>query len=162
MEFIAAPTIYQNPNPSVPLAAVLAFEVDEPVTTRVEIADADVFYHLQPGNPAAHVYTVACRIASPDPEGQEFTLPAWAPGSYLIREFARHLLVVEALTDDGPQPLRKLDKARWRAPAVDGPLVVRVRVYAFDLSVRGSYLDLDHGFVNGFCLFLRRAKKKNL
>lgn len=120
-----------------------------------EIADAEVFYHLQPGDPAAHVYTVACRVASPDPEGQEFTLPAWAPGSYLIREFARHLLVVEALTDDGPQPLRKMDKARWRAPAVDGPLVVRVRVYAFDLSVRGAFLDRDHGFVNGFCVFLR-------
>jgi predicted metalloprotease with PDZ domain len=120
-----------------------------------EISDAEVFYHLQPGDPAAHVYTVVCRIASPDADGQVFTLPAWAPGSYLIREFARHLLVVEAVTDQGTQPLRKLDKARWRAPVVDGPLLVRARVYAFDLSVRGAYLDRDHGFINGFCLFLR-------
>jgi len=120
-----------------------------------QISDADVFYHLQPGDPAAHVYTVACRVARPDPDGQVFTLPAWAPGSYLVREFARHLLTVEAVMPDGPQPLQKLDKARWRAPAVDGPLVVRARVYAFDLSVRGAFLDRDHGFVNGFCLFLR-------
>jgi predicted metalloprotease with PDZ domain len=127
-----------------------------------QISDAEVFYHLQPDDPAAHVYTVACRIASPDPAGQVFTLPTWAPGSYLIREFARHLLVVEAVLEEGPQPLQKLDKARWRAPVVDGPLVVRARVYAFDLSVRGAWLDCDHGFVNGFCLFLRPEGRDDL
>jgi len=120
-----------------------------------QISEAEVFYHLQPGDPAAHVFTVACRIQSPDPDGQIFTLPAWAPGSYLIREFARHFLTVEVVTENGPKTVQKLDKARWRAPAVDGPLLLRARVYAFDLSVRGAYLDRDHGFVNGFCLFLR-------
>ena len=119
--------------------------------------DAPVVYHLRADDPGAHVYNVTCRIATPDPQGQVLSLPAWAPGSYLVRDYARHVLSVEAVTPEGPVALRKLDKASWRAPALPGPLVLRARIYANDLSVRGAFLDHDHGFINGFCLFLRPA-----
>ena len=120
-----------------------------------QLNDAEVFYHLQPSNPAAHLFSVTCRIARPDPEGQVVSLPAWAPGSYLIREYARHVVSLEMVTASERVPLHKLDKAHWRAPVVDGPLVLQAEIYAFDLSVRGAYLDAEHAFINGFCLFLR-------
>ncbi|MGZ9030573.1 MAG: M61 family metallopeptidase, partial [Burkholderiaceae bacterium] len=46
-------------------------------------------YAIRPADPAAHLFHVTCRVDQPDPAGQLFMLPAWIPGSYMIREFAR-------------------------------------------------------------------------
>jgi len=42
--------------------------------------------------PEAHLYRVTCTVDDPDPSGQRFALPAWVPGSYAIRDFARHVV----------------------------------------------------------------------
>jgi predicted metalloprotease with PDZ domain len=44
-------------------------------------------YRIRPSRPEAHVFEVRCTVAAPDPDGQRFSLPAWIPGSYMIREF---------------------------------------------------------------------------
>ena len=49
-------------------------------------------YQIAPMNPHAHLFEVRCTVDDPDPAGQRFRLPAWIPGSYLIREFARHFV----------------------------------------------------------------------
>jgi predicted metalloprotease with PDZ domain len=121
--------------------------MDEPAT------DAAVVYRLRPADPAGHVFIVNCRIQTPDPEGQEVYLPAWIPGSYLVRDYARHVLSMQATAAGGPAAVHKLDKATWRVDPVDGPLLLRAEIYANDLSVRGSFLDNDHAFVNGVCVF---------
>ncbi len=118
------------------------------------MTDAAVIYHVSPSDLNGHIYTVTCRIAEPDPDGQRLGLPVWAPGSYLVREFSRHVLSLSATDDDGELVLRKIDKARWQAPPARGPLVLRAKIYANDLSVRGAFLDPGHGFINGVCLFL--------
>ena len=46
-------------------------------------------YRIRPGDPAAHLFVVECTVADPDPAAQRLRLPAWIPGSYLVREFAR-------------------------------------------------------------------------
>jgi predicted metalloprotease with PDZ domain len=83
-------------------------------------------------------------------------LPAWTPGSYLLREFARHLQ--DLVCDDGEgRVLRveKIDKATWRVDAAGAARVrARYRVYAWDLTVRTAHLDDTHAFWNGACLFL--------
>ncbi|MDX9707056.1 MAG: hypothetical protein RBT86_05700, partial [Azospira sp.] len=48
---------------------------------------APIHYAIRPVDPAAHLYEVTCRVDRPDPAGQRFALPAWIPGSYLIRDF---------------------------------------------------------------------------
>jgi predicted metalloprotease with PDZ domain len=53
-------------------------------------------YRIAPRDPHAHRFEVRCTVADPDPEGQRFRLPSWIPGSYLIREFARHFVHVRA------------------------------------------------------------------
>ena len=53
-------------------------------------------YAIRPSDPAAHRFAVRCSVAAPDPSGQQFALPAWIPGSYLIRDFARHIVKVRA------------------------------------------------------------------
>lgn len=112
-------------------------------------------YHVRPFSPLAHLYEVTCRIERPAPDGQVLSLPAWIPGSYLLRDYARHVVQFQAESGGEPVPVRKLDKHTWRAAPVPGELLVRMRVYAADPSVRGAWLDRQQGFVNGVCVFLR-------
>ncbi|MGB4674364.1 MAG: PDZ domain-containing protein [Azovibrio sp.] len=114
-----------------------------------------VAYELCPAFPEAHLFELSCRVETPDPAGQVFTLPAWIPGSYLIRDFARHIVAIRAEAGGRPLALEKLDKARWRAAPAKAPVTVRYRVYAWDLSVRSAHLDTTHAFCNGTSVFLR-------
>lgn len=118
-------------------------------------ADAAVVYHVRLKNPGAHLFEVVTQIATPDAEGQVFSLPAWIPGSYLIRDYARHIVRLEAEAEGEAIRVRKLDKATWRTGPVAGPLILRAEIYAHDLSVRGAFLDFGHAFFNGVCLFFR-------
>jgi predicted metalloprotease with PDZ domain len=112
-------------------------------------------YTVAPERPEAHLYRVSCTVADPDPLGQQFALPAWIPGSYMIREFARHIVSLRAQSRGKPIAIEKIDKHTWRAEPAAGPLSVICEVYARDVSVRGAYLDTRQGFFNGACLFLR-------
>jgi predicted metalloprotease with PDZ domain len=111
-------------------------------------------YAIRPADPGAHLFHVICRVEKPDPQGQLFMLPAWVPGSYMIREFARHIVRITALAGGRKVALTKLDKHTWRAAPAKGPIEVAYEVYAWDLSVRAAHLDQTHGFFNGACVFL--------
>ncbi len=114
-----------------------------------------VLYTVLPRDPAAHLFEVTCTVQDPDAAGQCFSLPAWIPGSYLIRDFARHVIRLEAMADGRPVEATKLDKQTWRCAPCPGPLTLRYEVYAWDLSVRTAHLDQTHGFFNGTSLFLK-------
>ena len=111
-------------------------------------------YRIQPLRPEAHLFVVEIVVAEPMPEGQAFAMPAWIPGSYMIRDFARHVVSFRASAAGAPVSWVKLDKQTWQLDPVKGPVVVRIEVYAWDLSVRGAHLDLQHGYFNGSCVFL--------
>ncbi len=115
---------------------------------------AAIHYRITPKQPHAHLYEVVLTIQSPDPLGQHLNLPAWIPGSYMIRDFARNIVTLKASCADGPLTLEKLDKQRWRLPPCDGPVVVTAQVYAWDLSVRGAHLDASHAYFNAVALCL--------
>ncbi|MFW2178418.1 MULTISPECIES: M61 family metallopeptidase [unclassified Moraxella] len=69
-------------------------------------------------------------------------LPAWIAGSYMIREFSKHITAVSATIDNQTQRLNKLDKNHWQITAQQGNYItVHYEVYAYDLSVRGAYVD---------------------
>jgi predicted metalloprotease with PDZ domain len=118
-------------------------------------------YTVFPAHPEGHLYRVSCTVPEPDPSGQEFALPAWIPGSYMIREFARHVVSIRAESRGRPVSIEKLDKHTWRADASPGLLTVTCEVYARDLSVRGAYLDPQQAFFNGACLFLRAKGRED-
>ena len=118
---------------------------------------ASIRYTICPANPEAHLYEVTCRVEHPDPAGQRFALPAWIPGSYLIRDFARHIVAISATAGGKSVTLAKLDKHTWQAEPVGEKraLTLTYVVYAWDLSVRGAHLDRSHAFFNGTSVFLR-------
>ena len=100
----------------------------------------------------AHVFDVELELERPDPAGQELWLPVWVPGSYLVREFARHVLDMRAFCGRRELGLRKTAKNRWRIEACEGPLRVQLSVYAHDASVRAAWLDPSRGFFNASSL----------
>ncbi len=100
---------------------------------------------------------------------QELWLPAWVPGSYLIREFSRHVStpVAKLLSDDAAMTksilIEKTNKNHWRLDTVEGEKVeIRYQVYAFDLSVRGAYLDHTRAYANPACICLAVAGQEQL
>ena len=116
---------------------------------------AAIRYAIVPKDMAGHLFEVTLNLDLPDPEGQVLALPAWIPGSYMIREFARNIVRIRAESDGKPVALVKVDKHTWRAAPVVGALTVQYEVYAWDLSVRAAHLDQTHGFFNGTSVFLR-------
>ena len=111
-------------------------------------------YRIAALDPHAHLYEVSVTVDSPAPTGQNFLLPTWIPGSYLIREFARHFVTVRAESAGTHVAIAKVAKNVWQAAPCAGPLTVVAKVYAYDLSVRAAYLDATRGYFNGPAVFL--------
>lgn len=120
-----------------------------------------ISYAIAAQDPATHMFQVTMTIEAPAPEGQVLVLPAWIPGSYMIREFSRNIVRIRAEASGQPVELAKLDKHSWQAAPCKGKLTVHYEVYAWDLSVRAAHLDQTHGFFNGTSVFLRAAGQEH-
>jgi predicted metalloprotease with PDZ domain len=115
------------------------------IAYRIDIADAH-----------AHLFRVTLTVPQPAAE-QRVSLPVWIPGSYLVREFARHLSGLQA-TQGKRARSRCSSSTRppgWPAVSGRGALTLSYLVYAFDNSVRTAFLDANRGFFNGTSVFLR-------
>ena len=104
---------------------------------------------------ARHRYRVQLRLSKPAAT-QRVSLPVWIPGSYLVREFARHLSDLRAQQGSADCEVRQVDKCSWDIDCVAGrPLQIEYTVYARDASVRAAWLDERRGFFNGTSVLLR-------
>ena len=95
---------------------------------------------------------------------QQVWLPTWIPGSYMIRDFSRHLDRIQAFERraDGcslsPIVIQKISKNRWQLQSHQGQsITLRYLVYSYDLSVRGAYLDHTRAYANPACVCLAVA-----
>ncbi len=113
-----------------------------------------IHYKIGSSHPAAHYFDIDLHIPHPDPQGQVLRLPAWIPGSYMIRDFARNIIELKARGGERPLAISQLDKSSWQLAACEGAVDISYRVYAWDLSVRSAHLDTTHGFFNGTSVFL--------
>jgi predicted metalloprotease with PDZ domain len=88
-------------------------------------------------------------------QGAVLALPAWTPGSYLIRDYARFLDRLTVHDAEGrPCAAEKLDKQRWSLAPSEGPLTVTYRLLANDLTVRTNHVDARHAHLVGAATFL--------
>jgi predicted metalloprotease with PDZ domain len=114
-----------------------------------------ITYRIELHDLHAHQFRVTLTLPAPA-AAQRLSLPVWIPGSYMVREFARHLSRLEARQADKVVALTQLDKTSWQAACKGrSALVVSCLVYAFDTSVRAAFLDASRGFFNGTSLCLR-------
>jgi predicted metalloprotease with PDZ domain len=114
-------------------------------------------YTIWPADLHGHRFRVKLHIANPDPNGQILEMPSWIPGSYLIRDFSKHIESIEAYTTEKnskPLALDRIDNDRWRLPSNCGSADIITTVYAFDSSVRAAYLDTERAFFNASSLCL--------
>ena len=116
---------------------------------------AAIRYRVQILDAHAHLFRVVVEIPDPHPHGQEFRFPAWTPGSYLIREYSRHMVQIGLRAGQQSLALTHNQKNHWQAPATDHALTLTYDIYAWDRSVRGCHLDQNHGFINGAALFMQ-------
>jgi predicted metalloprotease with PDZ domain len=117
-----------------------------------------ITYRIELHDLHAHQFRVTLSVPSPAAR-QRLSLPVWIPGSYMVREFARHLSRLEARQGDKAVALTQIDKTTWQADCDPGKgggaLTVTCLVYAFDTSVRAAFVDASRGFFNGTSLCLR-------
>jgi len=104
-------------------------------------------------DPSRHLFEVELRLDDPPPS-QCVRMPSWIPGSYLLREFARHIVSIRGESGGRPLAAEQADKSSWWFRGAERELRVTIEVYALDRSVRGAYFDPWRAYFNGTCLFL--------
>jgi predicted metalloprotease with PDZ domain len=117
---------------------------------------AKISYTLKMPRPQNHYFQVEMQVEQVKQKTTTVKLPVWAPGSYLVREFSRHLNQVKAYSLQGAAlPVIKKTKNAWEVDLKgQTAFVLKYEVYAFELSVRTSFLDETHGFVSGPSMFM--------
>ncbi|VEP11578.1 putative protease with the C-terminal PDZ domain [Hyella patelloides LEGE 07179] len=122
--------------------------------------DADtvtMFYRVGMSQPASHLFEVTLQVANWQQDVLELKMPVWTPGSYLVREYARHVQDFTAQDSNARQSLKsnKVGKNHWKIFTGNSETItVKYRVFANDLTVRTNHLDRTHGYFNGAALFM--------
>jgi len=122
-------------------------------------------YTIWPADLHGHRFQVKLHIENPDVHGQVLQMPAWIPGSYLIRDFSKHIESIEAYVvgaRNKPLALERIDNDHWRLPKISEPVEILTTVYAFDSSVRAAYLDSERAFFNASSLCLAVVGQEHL
>lgn len=111
-------------------------------------------YRVAMPQPASHFFEVTLQIQGWNAAQLDLKFPVWTPGSYLVREYARHVQEFQAGSGQQALPWQKLAKNHWQVDS-DGcqEVTIAYRVFANELSVRTNHLDATHGYFNGAALF---------
>src|SRR5215510_8356638 len=139
------------------LCCCQAFVATQTTPTPVPV---EIAFTVSMSKPHTHMLEVDVAVKRPAgvtaPNEETLIMPVWTPGSYLIREFARHVQDFDAKDASG-QPLKweKTNKNSWRV-TTNGAREwhANYRVYANELSVRTNELNSDHAFWNNAALLM--------
>jgi len=106
--------------------------------------------------PQAHYAEVEMKVSNLKKKEIEIAMPVWAPGSYLIREFSKNIEGFNVSNASGESVgFRKIKKNSWQIEtAGEKEITVRYRVYAFEVSVRTSFVDASHAFLSPTGIFM--------
>src|SRR5438132_9878041 len=124
------------------IVTVLLAAAVAPAQTRAPLS-SDISFTVAMSRPYTHLFEVEVRVKIPAnlqaPDESDLVMPVWTPGSYLIREFERHVQDFAADADGRALDWTKVDKNTWRVKT-GGARQWRAtyRVYANELTVRTS------------------------
>jgi predicted metalloprotease with PDZ domain len=138
------------------LAALDARAQDERRERASDATAPEISFNVSTPRPHTHMLEVEMRLryASDAPATVNLIMPVWTPGSYLVREFERHVQDFTA-TDGAGRALQwsKVNKDTWRVDTARArELRVRYNVYANELSVRTNEVNDRHAFWNNAAL----------
>lgn len=114
-------------------------------------------YSISPLNINSHLFSVSLTFSAIANKTYTLSLPSWLPGSYMIRDFAKNIIEINAVANNSCDiKLVKNDKQTWFISSTEtADITLNYSVFAFDLSVRTAYLDSQRGFFNGSSVFLQ-------
>lgn len=110
----------------------------------------EIVFTVSMSKPWTHLLEVEMRLKwAQMPAKTEVVMPVWTPGSYLVREYARHVESFSAQGADGNGlAWRKINKNTWQIDSAGAKeIVIRYNVYANELTVRTSELNEDGAFI---------------
>ena len=126
-------------------------------------------YFLSMEKPQSHYFDVVVQVSNIDAKTKQqgfvdFKMAVWTPGSYLVREYAKNVESVSASSGNLPVNAEKINKNTWRVKIQSSTQELRLKykVYAYELSVRTSFLDDSHGYLNPASVFVYVNDWKNL
>ncbi len=123
---------------------------------------AKISYTLTFPEAQAHYVDVEMQVSGLKQNSLDLKMPVWAPGSYLIREFARNIETISASANGKTISIKKTRKNIWRINTTGlSAVTVKYRVYAFEVSVRTSFIDVDHAFLSSPDIFIYPAGMLN-
>ncbi|PPS41591.1 M61 family metallopeptidase [Chroococcidiopsis sp. TS-821] len=116
-----------------------------------------IVYQVAMSQPESHLFEVTLNLTGWRSPLLDLKLPVWTPGSYLVREYAKHIQDFTATAGETSLSWRKLSKNHWQVTTTDinTTITIQYRVFAHELSVRTNHLDATHGYFNGAALFFR-------
>ncbi|MDF3078690.1 MAG: peptidase [Sphingobacteriaceae bacterium] len=118
-------------------------------------AASKIEFTLSFPEPQTHYVEVSMQVDGLAKDFVDVKMPVWAPGSYLIREFARNVEAVSAKNSSGKSlPVEKTSKNTWRVRSAKGNFTLNYRVYCFEISVRTPFVDTKHGFISPTGVFM--------
>ncbi|MEM8779992.1 MAG: M61 family metallopeptidase [Cyanobacteria bacterium P01_G01_bin.49] len=116
----------------------------------------NIIYQVGMPNPNSHLFEITLIVENWSDSILNLKMPVWTPGSYLVREYARHIQDFKAISGQKNQILssKKVSKNHWQV-ATDSlsRIIVQYRIFANELTVRTNHLDQTHGYFNGAALF---------
>jgi predicted metalloprotease with PDZ domain len=120
-----------------------------------------IHYNVSFSAPQTHYLDVTMTVPTTGRAPTELMIPVWTPGSYLVREYARHFENLKASTPAGkPLSLKKTAKNRWTIDATDSPsAIVTYRVYCREMGVQTNWVDASFAMINGAPTFLTLADR---
>lgn len=119
----------------------------------------EIEYFLCVKDPWKHLFSVKISVSYIDNE-LYFTMPAWIPGSYLIRDFSRNIRNLRAFSGNKALKIEKVDKSTYKIEC-RGNVELYYDVYSNEFDVHTSHLDSEHGFFNGINVFMYIEEHKN-
>ncbi|MFZ4729854.1 MAG: M61 family metallopeptidase [Pseudanabaena sp.] len=122
-----------------------------------DLTSSQFNYRLSIPEPENHLLEVELAIANWQDEFIDLKMPVWTPGSYLVREYAKHLQDFEAANETG-QPLswQKISKNHWQIKCGSNNSIIKIRyrIFCNELTVRTNHIDRTHAFLTGAAVFM--------
>jgi predicted metalloprotease with PDZ domain len=107
--------------------------------------------------PEHHHVKVTLKLSKTDQNQMKIFLPSWSPGSYLMREYARHVRWFQVSQQNGEVLFHKqIAKGIWEIDWDKSELnseqkefQVEYEIYCKEFTVRTSHVDASHAFLHG-------------
>jgi predicted metalloprotease with PDZ domain len=135
------------------------------LTQELNKTEPNIFYQVEFSQPQSHLFEITLKIENWQQNILKLKMPVWTPGSYLVREYSRHIQEFEAKTEDNNKPLysQKKSKNTWKINTeTANSIIIKYKVFANELTVRTNHLDSSHAFFNGAALFFYIDQLQNL